>query len=249
MNVQRTTVSLPYDERVERRMTCISNAVADHIRALKGDMLQRELAEQVGKSDSTVSNHLRGGVNLTLRTIAEYEAALEDAVVTVPHLERPKRRRRRTASESRRVSDERKALAELNSATRRLHRLLTDVSARIGQVLQAREDLSQQALADRMGKDAAYVSRVLGGGVNLTLKTIAQFEEALGVCILHVEGHTCRCKASGGFQVNIYAAVHRSGDGGHYVDWHGVATKTMSRYGQRRQERSDPEVLLCAEYA
>ena len=186
MSTRTRTASLSYGERVEHRLAHLSEAIAGRIRALKGDMLQRELAEQVGKSSSTVSNHLSGGVNLTLRTVAEYEGALDGEVVQVPQLERPKRRRRRSASGTRRVSDQRRALNDIASATQRLHRLLTDVSARIGQVLAARDDLTQQALAERMGKDASYVSRVLGGGVNLTIKTIAQFEEALGARVLCV---------------------------------------------------------------
>jgi transcriptional regulator with XRE-family HTH domain len=234
MSTRAKTAPLSYDERVEERLVRLSEAIPDRIRALKGDTLQRELAEQVGKSSSTVSNHLSGGVNLTLRTIAEYEGALDGEVVQVPQLERPKRRRRRSASGTRRVSDQRRALNDIDPATRRLHRLLTDVSARIGQVLDAREDLTQQALAERMGKDASYVSRVLGGGVNLTLKTIAQFEEALGDRVICVVDPLHRGQAKG--QFSVYASMRPSSDGGHYVDVPRAVTGAVTGYLERKQQ-------------
>lgn len=245
MSTRARTAPLSYDERVEERLICLSEAISGRIRALKGDMLQRELADRIGKGSSTVSNHLSGGVNLTLRTIAEYEGALDGEVVQVPQLERPKRRRRRSASGTRRVSDQRRALNDIDPATRRLHRLLTDVSARIGQVLDAREDLTQQALAERMGKDASYVSRVLGGGVNLTLKTIAQFEEALDARVLCV-ANQADAVAKNRFSRHVYASLRASSDGGHYVDVPRTVTKAVAGYLERKEQgqgRQDPEEM------
>jgi transcriptional regulator with XRE-family HTH domain len=43
-----------------------------------------------------------------------------------------------------------------------------------------RKGWSQKQLADRMGKDASYLSRVLSGDVGLTLKTITEVESAIG---------------------------------------------------------------------
>ena len=68
-------------------------------------------------------------------------------------------------------------------ADRRFYRKTDDVAARIIQVMRTR-GLSQRALANRLGKSASYVSRVLGGGVNLTLRTIAEFETALDAEVL-----------------------------------------------------------------
>jgi len=235
MNTRTKKAPLSYDERVEHRLSRLSEDIADCIRALKGDMLQRDLAEQVGKSSSTVSNHLSGGVNLTLRTIAEYEAALDSEVVGVFQLERKKRRRRRSASGKRRVSDRRRALNDIDPATRRLHRLLTDVSARLGQVLDSREDLTQQDLAECMGKDASYVSRVLGGGVNLTLKTIAQFEEALDDRVICVVDPLHRGQAKG--QFSVYTSMRPSSDGGHYVDVPRAVTGAVTGYVERKQKK------------
>ena len=245
MSTRTRTATLPYDERVEHRLAHFSETIADRIDALKGDMLQSELAELVGKGDSTVSDHLGGGVNLTLRTIAEYEAALDGEVLEVPHLERPKQRRRRSGLGTRRVSDQRRALNEIDPATRRLHRLLTDVSARLGQVLDSREDLTQQALAERMGKDASYVSRVLGGGVNLTIKTIAQFEEALGARVL-CGANRADAVAKNRFSRHVYASLRASSDGGRYVDVPRTVTKAVAGYLKRKEQgqgRQDPEEM------
>lgn len=209
-----STHTPPTEDTIAERLDRKAAAVVDRIRSLMGDMTQTELADRVGKGDSTVSDHLRGTVNLTLRTIAEYEMALDDTVVEVPDLNRPSRRRRRS-SKTRRPK-ERKAVQDIDPVKRRLHRLLTNVSARIGQVLNTREDFTQQALAERIGKDPSYVSRVLGGGVNLTLKTIVQFEEALDVCILQVEGRH-EGTFSGRRQTSGYVPSYRTSSDGCYL--------------------------------
>ena len=68
---------------------------------------------------------------------------------------------------------------------RRFFRLADDVALRIIQLMQAR-GLNQEQLSQLLGKHKSYVSRVLGGGVNLTLRTVAEFEEALGDRIVQV---------------------------------------------------------------
>lgn len=75
--------------------------------------------------------------------------------------------------------------AEIPDADRRLYRKTDDVAARIISLMKQR-GISQRELATKLGKSESYVSRVLGGGVNLTIKTIAQFEAALGADILIV---------------------------------------------------------------
>ena len=47
--------------------------------------------------------------------------------------------------------------------------------------IMAREGLTQRAMARRLGVSEAYVSRVLGGHPNLTLKSIAKMSLALGL--------------------------------------------------------------------
>ena len=46
------------------------------------------------------------------------------------------------------------------------------------------EDLTQKALAERMGCTQQYVSRILKGQENLTLETISKLETALGLNII-----------------------------------------------------------------
>jgi len=77
----------------------------------------------------------------------------------------------------------RQAAGRIPEAERRLYRKADDVAARIIELMQE-HGLSQRALAEKVGKKEGYVSRVLGGGVNLTLKTIAEFEAALEADIL-----------------------------------------------------------------
>ena len=81
------------------------------------------------------------------------------------------------------------ALANIPADELRLFDLCDEVSDRIADALAAR-GWTQRQLAEALGKRESYVSRVLAGGVNLTLKTIAQFEVALGVSLIQVEGST-----------------------------------------------------------
>ena len=76
---------------------------------------------------------------------------------------------------------------EISAAESALHRLTDEVAGRIVD-LAGERGLSQTVLADRLGKSKSYVSRVFAGGVNLTLRTIAEFEEALGVEVLVFPG-------------------------------------------------------------
>jgi ribosome-binding protein aMBF1 (putative translation factor) len=248
MNVPQAPSANSYDDRIEHRMEHKSTAVANRIRTLLGDMDQTDLVDRVGKKDSTISDHLSGTANLTLQTIAEYEAALENSVVMVPNLERSGRRRRATGENG--VSKERKEMKEnIDPAKRRLQRLLTNVAARIGQVLAKREDMSQQALADRLEKDPSYVSRVLGGGVNLTLKTIVQFEKALGVCILQVKGVPPKGTFSGRREASGYVQPYRSSNDGCYLDDHGGRTSTgMTNWLETKDEdrvSDEPEMVAA----
>lgn len=77
----------------------------------------------------------------------------------------------------------RKLAARIPEADRIFYRKADDVAARIIDVMQSR-GLTQRDLAERLDKTESYVSRVLGGGVNLTLKTIAAFEAALDTDVL-----------------------------------------------------------------
>lgn len=47
--------------------------------------LQKDLASLLGKQESEISRWLKGGHNLTLRTIAKLEVALGEEIISVPH--------------------------------------------------------------------------------------------------------------------------------------------------------------------
>ncbi len=79
----------------------------------------------------------------------------------------------------------RRDVEQTPSAEKRFYRKNDEVVARIRE-LKEQQGLTQEELAEEMEKKPSYISRVLGGGVNLTLKTIAEFEEALGDDILAV---------------------------------------------------------------
>lgn len=214
-------------ERVDARATRLTEAIVQRIREAMGEMTQGELAERVQKSQSTVSAHLNGRTNLTLRTILEYAVALDTKIVSVADLKQPPKRRRRRRGK-RTVSKERKALADIDPVKRKLHDLLTDLTARIGQIIEADDDLSQRELARRMDRDEAYVSRGLAGGINFTLKTIAAFEEALGESVLRVEGQEQHVSSS--YQKGLFVRLKRSNDGGYCFDVPGVVRGAMDYY-------------------
>lgn len=240
---QPTPVS---DERIEERASRTTQAIAKRIRAVMGEMTQSTLAERMGySSGSTVSAHLNGRTNLTLKTVVRYAVVLGADIVSVPAVKRPKKRRRRRGRK-RRVSEQRKTLDNIDPVKRKLHGLLSDLTARIGQVIEADNDLSQRELARRIERDEAYVSRVMAGGVNVTLKTIAAFEEALGVCLLAVEGAAIE-KPSTPYKKSAFVPqMQPSSDGIYCVDQPGVVTQAVDRYVGADEHSDDAEELQLA---
>ncbi|MBI3002025.1 MAG: helix-turn-helix domain-containing protein [candidate division NC10 bacterium] len=61
----------------------------------------------------------------------------------------------------------------------RQEELILEVTEALSHAL-AREQVTKKALADRLGKSRAFVSQVLAGGRNLTLRTVAEIADALG---------------------------------------------------------------------
>lgn len=234
-----STPSFPVSEaRVDERATRLTHAIAERIRDVMGDMTQRALAKRLGySSGSTVSAHLNGRTNLTLKTVVQYAVALDATIVSVPRVERPKKRRRRRGR-TRRVSDQRKALRDIDPVQQALHSLLSDLTARIGQILDADDELSQRELARRMDRDEAYVSRGLTGGINFTLKTIAAFEEALGTRLLAVAGNGANGSNTMHKQGAFVPQVQASSDSGYCKDTSGTATRavTFSDYLIRKEQ-------------
>ena len=230
------------DDRIEVRRQHVTDAIVRRIRAEMGTMTQKALADQTGKSGSTVSNHLNGRTNLTLKTVVQYAVALDAEIVSVPNVKRPKKRRRRRGGK-RRVPEQRKALNNIDPVKRTLHSLLTDLTARIGQCIEADDDLSQRELARRIGRDEGYVSRVLAGGVNVTLETVAAFELALGANLLSTEGGTVNESHR---QSAFIPELRSSSDGGYCLDQPGVVTQAVDGYIGADEYSDDTEELQLA---
>ena len=76
-------------------------------------------------------------------------------------------------------------LSEITPVEKRWHCTMDDIAARIIDLMEL-QGLTQDALATRMGKHKSYISRVLSGTVNLTLKTIAEFEAAFDASIIQI---------------------------------------------------------------
>ena len=61
----------------------------------------------------------------------------------------------------------------------RQEELILDVIERLNEVIES-ENISKTALADKLGCTKGFVSQILAGGRNLTLRTIADVADALG---------------------------------------------------------------------
>ncbi len=59
-------------------------------------------------------------------------------------------------------------------------RLIVDVAEEIYAVMERGEGMSRAGLAQRLGKSKAFVTQILSGSRNLTLRTIADIAGALG---------------------------------------------------------------------
>src|SRR5712692_1994012 len=74
------------------------------------------------------------------------------------------------------------AFEQSSVANRRLLReeeLILDVTEALSEMLEE-EGVAQTMLAQRLGKTKGFVSQILAGGRNLTLRTIADIADALG---------------------------------------------------------------------
>lgn len=67
----------------------------------------------------------------------------------------------------------------------RQEELILEVTETIAKALEA-SGINQSELAARLGKTKGYVSQLMGGGRNLTLRTLADVAEALG-CRVRVQ--------------------------------------------------------------
>lgn len=238
-----------FEARADERFRELSSNIASRIKAIMGDLTQKALAQRLGKGSSTVSRDLRGDANLSLRTILTYQEALDESIISVPREEQSGRRRRRRRPDEGWEKPKGPHGDDSDPVTRQLHRLLTRVSRRLSHLLQKQNEMTQSDLAKRLDKSPSYVSRVLGGGVNLTLETISEFEVALGGCILHVEGQQRKGAFTGKREASGYVDPYRSSNDGCYLDDHGGRTSTgMTKWLETKDEdcvSDEPEMMVA----
>lgn len=79
-----------------------------------------------------------------------------------------------------------KFISNIPEKVKKLTMKQNDIAEQIYSIIENTEGINQKILAEKMGKTESYISRVLGGGVNMTLKTIVEFEHALDENILVV---------------------------------------------------------------
>ncbi len=77
--------------------------------------------------------------------------------------------------------------AEPNLRLLRQEAFILEATEKLSQALE-KEGITRADLANRMGKSKGFISQVLAGGRNLTLRTIADFSTALG-CEPSIEIH------------------------------------------------------------
>lgn len=220
------------DERTDAYFDSLSKTLSARLKDAKGDTTYNDLEEVIGKRPSTMSGHLQPGANLTLRTIAQYEVGFGETVYSVP-LEAPKTtgRRRRERPEGGWTAENESRDAD--PVETRLYRMLTRLSRRIIQLIQSRENLNQERLAEKAGMQSYHLSRLIGGSVNPTLRTIAALEAALGTHLLRVEGRAT-LSPSRSYSTRVVASLQPSSDGGLCEDPVGVVTAAMDHYTSRR---------------
>lgn len=76
------------------------------------------------------------------------------------------------------MSKVRDEVSDIPESERKLHRTLTRMSAKIHREMRE-SDIGAEELADELDKDEEYVHRMLGGGINLSLRTIMELEVIL----------------------------------------------------------------------
>ena len=79
----------------------------------------------------------------------------------------------------------RELVDKISPLTKKYVQRQMDISDRVDQLLKE-ENITQRELATRLGKKESYVSRILSGEGNPTLKTIVEFEVALGEDVISI---------------------------------------------------------------
>lgn len=88
-----------------------------------------------------------------------------------------------------------KLVESISPVTRQYVNRQVGFAATVAEKLKA-SGMTQRDLAERLGKKESYISRVLSGDANPTLKTISEFEVALGEDVITFNLQKNRSKAS-----------------------------------------------------
>lgn len=76
-------------------------------------------------------------------------------------------------------------LEEISEVKRRLHRHLTNLSAAVQQKMD-QVGMDKKTLQTRIGRSESFVERFFGGGVDVTMRTIAEMETALDMDLIEI---------------------------------------------------------------
>ncbi len=87
----------------------------------------------------------------------------------------------------------RKEVEEIPDEKRKLHRSLTTISMNVHRALREKE-ITYEELEKEIGRyneerPGEWIERMLGGGVNLSLRTIYRLEEALDTELIDIREH------------------------------------------------------------
>lgn len=102
--------------------------------------------------------------------------------------------------------------------------------------------MTQRELADKLGKKESYISRVLSGDANPTLKTISELEDALGADVISFNLQKNRPESS---PVIMFGESFRVNFKGDIDDLKVTASPTMKIFSATTQEFRVQ--LLCNE--
>ena len=82
----------------------------------------------------------------------------------------------------------RKDVEDIPEHKRKLYRSLTRISMNVSKAIRE-SDLSKEDLAEEIDVPVEYINRILGGAVNLKLRTIFKLEEVLDFEFIETKEH------------------------------------------------------------
>lgn len=117
---------------------------------------------------------------------------------------------------------------------KRLVQLQNDITEQIIHIIKKTDNFNQKILAEKMGKTESYISRIVGGNVNMRLSTIVEFEEALGHKLLvtpllveeEISYYKSKLKKSHKFTLNLLNNIQ---PGGGDLDYDTIIPSRLSK--------------------